>query len=64
MGTLLNQKLLKSCIEKFHFPENEKRQKSEKIISAWQKSFKESDLSKAKETSLQGKFLPNSFVKF
>ncbi|MBR2124709.1 MAG: N-6 DNA methylase [Acetobacter sp.] len=61
MATLLNQKLLKSCIEKFHFPENEKRQKSEKIISAWQKSFKESDLSKAKETSLQGKFFAKFF---
>ncbi|MBO6036373.1 MAG: N-6 DNA methylase, partial [Acetobacter sp.] len=61
MGTLLNQKLLKSRIEKFHFPENEKRQKIEKIISAWQKSFKESDLSKAKETSLQGKFFAKFF---
>ena len=61
MATLLNQKLLKSCIEKFHFPENEKRQKSEKIISAWQKSFKDSDLSKAKETSLQGKFFAKFF---
>ena len=61
MATLLNQKLLKSCIEKFHFPENEKRQKIEKIISAWQKSFKDHDLSKAKETSLQGKFFAKFF---
>ena len=31
MATLLNKKLLKSCVEKFHFPENEQRQKIEKI---------------------------------
>ncbi|MBO6091193.1 MAG: hypothetical protein J6P00_03130, partial [Acetobacter sp.] len=61
MAILLNQKLLKSCIEKFHFPENEKRQKIEKIIFAWQKSFKDHDLSKAKETSLQGKFFAKFF---
>lgn len=61
MATLLNQKLLKSCVEKFHFPENEQRQKIEKIISAWQKSFKDHDLSKAKETALQGRFFAKFF---
>ncbi len=61
MATLFNQKLLKSCVEKFHFPENEQRQKIEKIISAWQKSFKDHDLSKAKETALQGRFFAKFF---
>ena len=61
MATLLNQKLLKSCVEKFNFPENQKRQRIDEIISAWQTAFKDHDLSKAKETSLQGKFFSKFF---
>ena len=61
MATLLNQKLLKSCVEKFNFPEEEKRQRINEIIFGWQKAFKEHDLSKAKETSLQGKFFSKFF---
>ena len=61
MATLLNQKLLKSCVEKFNFPDSEKRQRIYEIISAWQTAFKDHDLSKAKETSLQGKFFSKFF---
>ena len=61
MATLLNQKLLKSCVEKFNFPDNNKRQRIDEIISAWQTAFKDHDLSKAKETSLQGKFFSKFF---
>ena len=61
MAVLINQKLLKSCIEKFNFPENEKRQRINDIITAWQTAFKDHDLSKAKETSLQGKFFSKFF---
>ena len=61
MATLLNQKLLKSCVEKFNFPDSEKRQRIDEIISAWQTAFKDHDLSKAKETSLQGKFFSKFF---
>lgn len=61
MTVLINQKLLKSRIEKFNFPENEKRKKINNIISAWQTAFKNSDLSNAKETSLQGKFFAKFF---
>ena len=61
MATLLNQKLLKSCIEKFNFPDIEKQRRIDEIISGWQTAFKEHDLSKAKETSLQGKFFSKFF---
>ncbi|MBR1618770.1 N-6 DNA methylase [bacterium] len=61
MATLINQKLLKSCVEKFNFPDNNKRQRIDEIISAWQTAFKDHDLSKAKETSLQGKFFSKFF---
>ena len=61
MATLLNQKLLKSCVEKFNFPDSNKRQRIDEIISAWQTAFKDHDLSKAKETSLQGKFFSKFF---
>ena len=61
MAVLINQKLLKSCIEKFNFPENEKKKRNNDIITAWQTAFKDHDLSKAKETSLQGKFFAKFF---
>lgn len=61
MATLLNQKLLKSCVEKFNFSDSNKRQRIDEIISAWQTAFKDHDLSKAKETSLQGKFFSKFF---
>ena len=61
MATLINQKLLKSCVEKFNFPDSNKRQRIDEIISAWQTAFKDHDLSKAKETSLQGKFFSKFF---
>ena len=61
MAVLINQKLLKSCVEKYSFPDGEKRQRIDEIISAWQTAFKDHDLSKAKETSLQGKFFSKFF---
>lgn len=61
MSVLINQKLLKSCVEKYSFPDGEKRQRIDEIISAWQTAFKDHDLSKAKETSLQGKFFSKFF---
>lgn len=61
MAALINQRLLKVCIEKFNFPTGEKRQKIDGIIKGWQTAFKDHDLSKAKETSLQGKFFSKFF---
>ena len=61
MGALLNQKLLKSCIDKFNFPDSKKMQRINEIINGWQISFKEHDLSKAKETSIGGSFLSKFF---
>ncbi len=61
MAILINQRLLKVCMEKFNFPTGEKRQKIDGIIKGWQTAFKDHDLSKAKETSLQGKFFSKFF---
>lgn len=61
MAAIFNQKLLKNAIEKFSFPTNDKRKKIDGIIQAWQTSFRDHDLSKAKETSLQGKFFSKFF---
>lgn len=61
MVQIFNKKLLKSAIEKFTYPADEKRKRIDKIIANWQIAFKERDLSKAKETSLQGKFFAKFF---
>ena len=61
MAAIFNQKLLKNAMEKFSFPTNDKRKKIDGIIQAWQTSFRDHDLSKAKETSLQGKFFSKFF---
>ena len=59
--TLFNQRLLKIAIDKFVYPIDEKRKKINGIIQAWQTAFRDHDLSKAKETSLQGKFFSKFF---
>ncbi len=61
MAQLLNSKLLSVAVEKFAYPESEKRLKCDEIIKGWQTAFKDHDLSKAKETSLQGKFFAKFF---
>ena len=61
MAAIFNQKLLKSAIEKFSFPTGEKRKRIDDIIQGWQTAFRDHDLSKAKETSLQGKFFSKFF---
>lgn len=58
---LFNQKLCKERIAKFDFPTGEKAIQIEKILSGWQKSLKDSDLSKTKEKSIQGSFLNKFF---
>ncbi len=60
MAQLFNKRLLLCSAEKFCFPTGEKRKRIDEIINSWQIAFKDHDLSKAKETSLQGKF----FYKF
>ena len=59
--SLFNQRLLKTVIDKFVFPVYEKRKRADEIIQGWQTAFKNHDLSKAKETSLQGKFFSKFF---
>ncbi len=59
--SLFNQRLLKTAIDKFAYPVGNKREKIYGIINAWQTAFKDHDLSKAKETSLQGKFFAKFF---
>lgn len=61
MAQLFNQRLLKTAIEKFSFPDGKKQEKINSIIQGWQTAFKDHDLSKAKETSLQGKFFAKFF---
>lgn len=58
---LFNKKLLQNEINNFEFPENYDFEKTKKIIAGWQTAFKERDLRKAKETSLQGKFFAKFF---
>ena len=61
MAAIFNQKILKNAIEKFSFPTNDKRKRIADIIQGWQMAFRDHDLSKAKETSLQGKFFSKFF---
>lgn len=61
MAQLFNKRLLLGSIEKFCFPTGDKRKKIDGIIQAWQTAFRDHDLSKAKETSLQGKFFSKFF---
>ncbi len=61
MAQLFNQRLLKTAIDKLDVPVGEKRKKIDGIVQAWQTAFKDHDLSKAKETSLQGKFFSKFF---
>src|SRR5205085_3845064 len=58
---LFNQKLCRERIARFDFPTGEKAAQIEKIISGWQRSLKDSDLSKTKEKSIQGQFLIKFF---
>src|SRR5947209_3694400 len=59
--TLFNQKLSRERIARFDFPTGEKATQIEKIISGWQYSLRDSDLSKTKEKSIQGTFLIKFF---
>jgi type I restriction-modification system DNA methylase subunit len=59
--SLFNQKLCRERIARFDFPTGEKAAQIEKIISGWQRSLKDSDLSKTKEKSIQGQFLIKFF---
>lgn len=59
--SLFNQRLLKTAIDKFAYPVGNKKERIDIIINAWQSAFKDHDLSKAKETSLQGKFFAKFF---
>ena len=58
---LINPKILQHRLTSFDFPTGEKAQKIAKIIEGWQKSLKDSDLSKTKETGIQGLFLQAFF---
>ena len=49
---LFNKRLLQNSIDIFEFPSGDKAKVIENIINGWQKSFKNSDLNKAKETAL------------
>src|SRR3989440_9771291 len=58
---LFNQKLCRERIARFDFPTGEKATQIEKIIVGWQRSIRDSDLSKTKEKSIQGSFLMKFF---
>lgn len=58
---LINKKLLEQRIGQFSFPTGTKKEAVEKVISGWQKSLTESDLTKTKEKSVQGMFLERFF---
>lgn len=54
---LFNRKVLNQRIVNYSFPNKEKAKEISKLIINWQKALKDSDLSKTKEKSIQGKFL-------
>lgn len=54
---LFNKKILNQRIANFTFPKGEEAENISKLITGWQKALKDSDLSKTKEKSIQGKFL-------
>lgn len=54
---LFNKKILNQRIASYSFPAGEKLEAISKLITGWQKALKDSDLSKTKEKSIQGKFL-------
>jgi type I restriction-modification system DNA methylase subunit len=58
---LFNQKLCRDRITRFDFPNGEKAAQIEKILSGWQNSLRDGDLSKTKEKSIQGLFLIRFF---
>ncbi len=59
--SLFNQKLCRERIARFNFPTEEKAKQIQKIISDWQYSLKDSDLSSTKEIAVQGFFLTKFF---
>lgn len=54
---LFNKKILNQRIANYSFPTAGKAEDISKLIIGWQKALKDSDLSKTKEKSIQGKFL-------
>ncbi len=54
---LFNRKILNQRIANYSFPKGEEAENIATVITNWQKALKDSDLSKTKEKSIQGKFL-------
>lgn len=54
---LFNRKILNQRIANYSFPKGGEAEKIATVITNWQKALKDSDLSKTKEKSIQGKFL-------
>lgn len=61
MAQLFNPKLLGLAVEKFSYPDNEKKEKIQKIINGWQIALKDHNLDRTKETSIQGSYLIKIF---
>lgn len=58
---LFSKKLLNKEMARFTFPTGDELQKTQKLITGWQKSLKESNLDKTKEKSVQGNFIVRFF---
>ncbi len=54
---LFNKNILNQRIASYTFPKGKEAEEIGKLINQWQKALKDSDLSKTKEKSIQGKFL-------
>ncbi len=59
--SLFNKRFLRNAIHAFDFPTGQTLERKLAVISTWQKSLKDSDLEKTKETSIQGAFLQKFF---
>lgn len=58
---LFNSRLLRERMQRFSFPAGGEFKKKINVIAKWQKSLRDSDLSKTKEISIQGLFLSKFF---
>lgn len=59
---LFNQRLLRSALHTFAFPADELLTAKLHMVTTWQKSLKDSNLEKTKETAIQGAFLQKFFA--
>ena len=59
---LFNKRFLRNAVHAFDFPSGEALSEKLAIVATWQKSLKDSDLERTKESAIQGAFLQRFFT--